>query len=60
MRKTFLNTVQKIRLKIFYRYGELVKNEMVSLSNDINYHIYSKVKSIQTRMDLPISKLFGF
>jgi len=34
MRNIFLNTMQKIRLKIPYRYREIVKIEIISLSYD--------------------------
>jgi len=37
--KTFLNTMQKFRLKISYRYREILKNEMISFSYDVNDQI---------------------
>jgi len=43
----FLNRMQKkFRLKILYRYREILKNELISLSYDVNDHVYSKPKCV--------------
>jgi len=42
MRNISLNSEQQnIRLKIPYRYGEIVKKQSISLNYDINDHVYS-------------------
>jgi len=38
--------MQKIRLIISYRYRGIGKNENISLSYDVNDHVYLKSKSV--------------
>jgi len=45
--KIFLNAMQKSRPNIPYRQREIVKNENISLSYDVNGYVYSKSKSVQ-------------
>jgi len=49
MRKIFLNTMQKIRLKIPYLLQEILKNKNVSLTYDVNGHDCFKSKTSQFR-----------
>jgi len=36
----------KIRLKILYRYRDIIKNENISLTYDVNDHVYSRKKNL--------------
>jgi len=46
MRKTFWTQRERIRMKIPYRYREIVKSENISFNYDVVDHVYSKSKFI--------------
>jgi len=48
--KKFSKQNSKFRLKIPYRYREILKKEINSLNYDVNAHVYFKSNSVQLHM----------